>query len=362
MTRSSWFRAPATFVVVLVPALCASQARATQDAPGAAQPQPGKLTLESINEQYLAELTELETRRLKRLEKLAESSSGEEQLNASIALFQGALASGHYGPVEAAAERVVKTGHAEPAVVYLASLVNILAEIDRGAYDESLQSLSDAVKAAKVERDGQTASMILPQDTRLLLAETYYQKLIQADQFEVAAKACRLIAENSPDEAIRAYAANRLARLERIGKPAPVFRGTDIDGKPFNSADLKANVVLVLFWASWCLPSGQEADHVEQLYEAYRGQGFRVVGINLDAEHEAGEDRARIEADVRRFLIDHHVQFPNLINGKGEQDYAKLFGVTDIPTNFLIDKDGTIVHVDLTFSNLENVLQKTLAR
>lgn len=345
----------------------AAQTEPVQQRPAAPAPAApaGNDDLDAINARYLEDLTALETRRLQQIDALTRTATGPQQAQAYVALFQGALASGIYAPAEPAAERLVKSGHADPGLVYLASLVNILAEIERGAYEESLASLQAAVQAGKKQAaDGESVSLVsLPRDTRLMVAETCYQRLVQADQFDVARKAFALIARESPDEAIRAYAADRLARLEKIGQPAPPIQGTDVDGKPFQLADLKGDVVLVVFWASWCVPCGPEADYLVAALQEYKPRGLRIVGINLDPMQDSGESPAAIEADVRRFLVEHHVAFPNLINGAGgNPDIAAAYGVSDIPSSFLIDRDGKVAHVDLTLTNLEKVLERVLGR
>jgi peroxiredoxin len=333
---------------------------AAQDAGGA---RPGADSLEAINADYLRELTALERKRMQRLEKLAATAKGEEATLATVSFFQAALTSGHYRDAEALAEKVLTSGHPEVAVHYLAEVTNILSEIDRGAYEESLASLGRLLDEGRKAGVGAVqANMILPADTRLSLMETFYQKLVQADQFDIARKGFELIAEKSQDQAIREYAANRVARLERIGKPAPAISGPDVDGKTVSLADLKGNVVLVVFWATWCLPCAQEADMLEQVAAAYKDQGFRVLAINVDTMQESAPSRDEVLSDVRRFLVEHNVRFPSLVNGSNEVDYAKLFGVREIPANFLIDRDGTVGHVDLTAANIDKLVKAALAK
>ena len=66
--------------------------------------------------------------------------------------------------------------------------------------------------------------------------------------------------------------------------------------------------------------------------------------------------------NIRRFLLDHNVTWPNLINGPGDRDYAGAYGVTQIPANVLIGRDGTVIHLDLTRSNLEAAVEKAVGR
>ena len=320
-------------------------------------------TIDTINADYAKGLDALEVQRIQRLAKLADASQGQVSEQAYIALFQSALTSGRYQIAEPTAEKLIKTGHGSSVIRYLAEVTNILSECDRGAYDDSLVSITRAIKAAQEidPNEKQASSLVLPRNTRISILETYYQKLIQAGQFEVGRKAFSLVAEGSPDPAVREYAAGRAERLTRIGKPAPELAGTDLDNKPFSLASLKGKPVLIVFWASWCIPSGPEAEALLQLGKAYKEQGLEIVGVNLDTLQEGNSDPATVIADIKRFLVDHNVLFPNLVNGAGSADYAKAFGVTDIPANFLVGRDGTIQNVDMAPARLESAIRKALA-
>src|SRR5207244_1947242 len=111
---------------------------------------------------------------------------------------------------------------------------------------------------------------------------------------------------------------------------------------PFNLADAKGKVVLVDFWASWCLPSAAEVESLQQVAETYRSRGFQIVGINLDTLQDGGEKLETVLPNIRRFLLDQNILWPTLINGSGDADYARAYGVTEIPANVLIAKDGTV--------------------
>ncbi len=148
-----------------------------------------------------------------------------------------------------------------------------------------------------------------------------------------------------------------------IGKPAPAIHGTDLDGKPVNLADLKGNVVLVVFWASWCLPSSAEVAMLDQVYSTYQNRGFRVLGINVDTLQSNGPKLETLMPNIKRFLLDNNVRWPNLINGPGTNDYARAYGITEIPSNVLIGRDGTVIHLDLSPSkNLEAVVGRAVTR
>jgi thiol-disulfide isomerase/thioredoxin len=325
----------------------------------------GPETLEAIDAEFGRGLTDLQRQRLRRLARLAASQQGAESQATYDAFFRAAISTGLFDEAEAAAERVLKSGATSPGVGFLAALTNMIAEADRGAYQESLDSLVAAIHArdrAKAVGADAAEAAPLPVATRASLIEAYFQKLVQSGQFEVARKAMALIRDKTDSTVIQGIAANRLQRLDLVGKAAPALAGTDIDGKPFRLADLKGDVVLVHFWASWCVPSSAEIAWFESVYDAQRAKGFRVVGVNLDAAGEGGPSVETVLPNIRRFLLDHNVRWPNLINGPGDRDHAAAFGVAEIPANVLVGRDGKVIHLDLTRSNLEKVVAEAVGK
>ncbi len=333
-----------------------------KDPPQANRPNaPEDESLASINAEFEREVLKLERRRLERLARLAVRQQPDEANRTYEIYFQSAIASGLYREAEPTAERVIKASNVTPQVVLLAFLVNIVAEANRGAYQESLDSILAAIEAKDRDKADAKPATALPLATRLSLIEAYYQSLIQGGQFEVARKALTLIQEHSESDEIKDLVASRQKQLDLLGKPAPGIAGNDVDGKPVSLEDYKGKPVLVVFWASWCLPNAEEIRWFKQVYEAHRDQGFRVLGINLDVLQDGGQDVETVLPNIRRFLIDHNVSWPNLINGQGDRDYAKAFGITEIPANVLIGRDGKVIHLDLTRSNLEQIVSKAVA-
>ncbi len=333
--------------------------------PAAAKGQAkGAETLESINADFAREVRQLEARRLARIARLAEGQPADQARATYVSYFQAALTSGMYREAEPIAERILGTKETSPELLYLASVTNILSEVDRGDFDGSLRSLAEATAAGKGREGDPPAAALLPKSVRFSLMEAYYQKLLQADQLATALKAFRLIREGADDPVIRDFASDRLSRLEMVGRPAPPIEGKDLDDHPINLADMKGDVVLVTFWASWCLPSAAEASQLNELYSAHKAQGLRILGVNVDAlqEGEGQDDPASVLGDVRRFLVDHNVRWPILINRAGELDYAKAYGIEEIPANFLIGRDGNVVRVDLSGPKLAEAVRRALGR
>jgi thiol-disulfide isomerase/thioredoxin len=349
--------------IVSRPAL-AQQGRepVTQAAP-AIDKAAGPVTLEAINSDFDRGVAELERRRLERLARLAAGQEKDEAGKTYEAYFRLVIANGLYREAEPTAERVMKAGAMSTEVGALAVLVNIIAEADRGAYEESVASIAAAIEAGRRDRgEADKVAVPLPLETRLTLIYAYCRRLTQAGQFVVAQKALRRIEGNAQDAVIKDLVASRLKQLGMIGRPAPPIAGTDVDGKPVRLADSRGDVVLVYFWASWCLPNSAEIAWFEQVARMYRMRGFRVLGINLDAAQDGGQPLETVMPNIRRFLLDHNVTWPNLVNGPGDRDYAGAYGVTQIPANVLIGRDGTVIHLDLTRSNFEAAVEKAVGR
>ena len=160
--------------------------------------------------------------------------------------------------------------------------------------------------------------------------------------------------------AVKDFLSSRLKRIDLVGKPAPPIQGTDLDGKEFNLAAQKGKAVLLVFWASWSQPDAAQVEWLEQVESAFRDKGLKVVGINLDTQEDGGQKLETVLPNIRRFLLDHNVPWPTLVNGSGDHDYAAAYGVSDIPANVLIGPDGTVVQIDLSRRNLEPVVSRLL--
>jgi peroxiredoxin len=349
---------PAAFLLPCTVLAAAALATARgQDQPKA---QPAGESVEAIDAAFLRGVMDLERARLRQLEGLAGRQPKDRAEATYIAYFRDALTVGLYRDAEPTAERLLASGEATPQLLYLAHVANILAEVDRGAFDESLRSLAAATATGAEQEDGQPARSVLPAEVRYSLIETYYQKLVQASQFDVARRAFTIVRDRAKDPAFRQYAESRLARLALIGQPAPPLAGKDVDGQAVDLADHKGRVVLVDFWASWCLPCGAQAVERVGLYDALHDQGLDIIGVNVDAMDPAVKDPSSVLPDVRRFLIDHNVRWPSVVNAPGESDLAKAYGVTEVPANFLVGRDGTIVAIDLTGPHLEAAVREAL--
>lgn len=137
------------------------------------------------------------------------------------------------------------------------------------------------------------------------------------------------------------------------GYPAPEFRFTPFpDGKPLALSDLRGKVVLVDFWATWCGPCMQELPQLLELYRKYRAAGFEIIGLSLDTS----------ERELRAVLSERGVGWPVGFEGKSwDNSLAQLYRVYQIPTSYLLDRDGIIRYRDLHGAELEEKVGELLA-
>lgn len=321
---------------------------------------PADEAIRSIDDEYDRQIAALERQRLGRLAQLAARQAPAEAVAAYEKLFRLAAAANLFGAAEPAAKVVLDAGSPSPVVMGLAYTVKIIADVDRGAYAQALESLRKA--AADTQAAG-AARPELPTDELIEICDAFNQRMIQAARYDDAKKALGTLLEGAKRPAFREFLSGRLKRLELVGRPAPAIRGTDLEGHPFDLAALDGkNAVLVVFWASWCLPCEAEVESLREIDRAYRGRGLQIVGINLDAASDAGRKADSVLPNVRRFLLDYNVTWPTLINGQGEKDYAGAYGVTEIPANVLVGRDGKVLHIDLVRKTLEPTIARVIGR
>ncbi|APW62129.1 TlpA disulfide reductase family protein [Paludisphaera borealis] len=336
-----------------VPVSALAQAPQAREADGA---------LRAIDEDYSRKLHELERDRLNRLQKLAAERQPKEAAAVYQQLFRLAIAGNLFVEAEPAADSVIKGGSPSPTTSALAHLVKLVAECDRGDYDQSLIDLrSIMAKVDKAAAEGEPAVALTSEEV-VSICDAYYQRLVQGGRFDIARKAFELAVEHADQPTVKAFLSSRLTRLKLVGEPAAPIQGVDLDGKPFSLADVKGKAVLVVFWATWCLPNAAETEWLQQAYETFHPQGLEIVGVNLDLMQEGAPKLESLLPNIRRFVFDYNVRWPTLVNRPADGDVAKTYGVTEIPANVLIGRDGKVAAIDLTRKNFESTVSKVVGR
>jgi peroxiredoxin len=109
---------------------------------------------------------------------------------------------------------------------------------------------------------------------------------------------------------------------------APDFTLRGADGRNVRLDELRGQVVLVNFWATWCGPCREEMPRLETLYEKYHKSGFVLLGVNVDDDpHVALAAAAKL-----------NVSFPVLLDT--DKKVSKLYDLNTMPSTVVIDRDG----------------------
>jgi len=134
-----------------------------------------------------------------------------------------------------------------------------------------------------------------------------------------------------------------------VGSEAPNISMKTPDGKELSLSDLRGNIVLVDFWASWCRPCRKENPHVLKLYDKYKGKGFEILGVSLDRNQTQWEKA--IQQDGLKWK---HVSDLKQWNNEA----ARTYQVGSIPYTVLVDKEGKIIAKQLRHQQLAVELQR----
>jgi cytochrome c biogenesis protein CcmG, thiol:disulfide interchange protein DsbE len=143
-----------------------------------------------------------------------------------------------------------------------------------------------------------------------------------------------IVAPGSPARA-ESSVPSLLKPLQLVGYPAPTaipdFGGATIDARKISLTDLRGKVVLVNFWASWCLECRPELLALERLHRELARQGLAIVGVNVREKTDT----------VRRYARGSSLTFPLVLDPDGTINAR--YGVLGLPATFLVGRDGRAV-------------------
>ena len=118
------------------------------------------------------------------------------------------------------------------------------------------------------------------------------------------------------------------ARTLQVGDVAPDFKLKLIDGSTVSLADLRGQVVVLNFWATWCAPCIEELPSLLALHRQM--PDLAIVSIAMDTD----------DAVYHRFLTAHHVEITTVRDADGRIN--QLYGTAQIPETYIIDRNGLL--------------------
>ncbi len=142
-------------------------------------------------------------------------------------------------------------------------------------------------------------------------------------------KSARTVAETKPGAVLK------------VGGPPVPFEARTTTGQTIRfPGDVKARVVLLDFWATWCGPCRAELPNLKSVYDTYRSRGFEVIGISLD--------KANAAEKLASFTRENGIAWPQILDGKEwDGDLAKAYNIHGIPQGYLVDRaTGLVIAAD----------------
>jgi peroxiredoxin len=144
-----------------------------------------------------------------------------------------------------------------------------------------------------------------------------------------------------------------IEKKKGIGVTAMDFTQNNTAGKPVKLSDYRGKYVLLDFWASWCGPCRAENPNVLDNYEKYHSKGLEILAVSLDDKKEAW----------LKAIKDDGLEWAHVSDLKGwKNEVAKEYDIRAVPSNFLIDKEGKIVAVDLRGEDLTQKLAEIFGK
>jgi peroxiredoxin len=146
----------------------------------------------------------------------------------------------------------------------------------------------------------------------------------------------------------------RIAEYQRVYAKtgigaSPEFTARDTSGKIVALSSFRGKYVLVDFWASWCAPCRKENPNVVEAYKKFHNKGFEIVSISLDTKKDDWLHAIQMDGLTWKHVSD--------LKG-WESGLVKEYGVTVVPTSFLIDKEGKVIANNLRGEALQKIMQQ----
>jgi thiol-disulfide isomerase/thioredoxin len=157
---------------------------------------------------------------------------------------------------------------------------------------------------------------------------------------------------HSPNAKVR-EAGEKRAKVLKLKEQPLDLRFTALDGRAVDTNQWRGRVVIVDFWATWCVPCIQAMPRLKQLYARYHDRGLEVVNVSVD-KADARDALVKLVAKLE-------LPWPQCFDGKGlATEYAVRYGVQPVPHVLLVGPDGMIVAVNPSEASLEAEVKRLL--
>ena len=115
-----------------------------------------------------------------------------------------------------------------------------------------------------------------------------------------------------------------------------------MNGNSISISDFSGDVIILDFFAEWCMPCRMEIPHFAELYSKYKDKGFAMIGLSVGYLDAKG---------MRTFAAEQGINYPVLMN---DGRVSELFRpINSLPTTFIIDKQGNIAKIYIGYRDKE---------
>ena len=144
------------------------------------------------------------------------------------------------------------------------------------------------------------------------------------------------------------------AAVLQKGDKAPAIKLVTTTGQPVTLANYQGYVLVMDFFATWCVPCKQSIPHLNAMSQKYGKQGLQVLGVSVDE----GSER-----DLRNFIAERKITYPVAASG---EDMQIEYGLRSIPTVYVINKKGIVAEKfqgfsDQTAKMMEDTIKRLIA-
>ncbi len=146
------------------------------------------------------------------------------------------------------------------------------------------------------------------------------------------------------------FARAMLPLLDNVGKTFDFDFKDAVTGKRFRDENYRGKILVVDWWATWCVPCIQSLPKMKELSAKYKSKGVEFIGVSLDRPEAEGGLKSLLE-----FVKKNEMPWPQYYLN-GDATFQTLYKVAQIPTVFVVDKDGKIVSID-GYRTLERTLE-----
>lgn len=137
----------------------------------------------------------------------------------------------------------------------------------------------------------------------------------------------------------------------KVGQTAPIFEINDDNSNLINLEDYRGKLVIIDFWASWCHFCRDENPELVDLYSMYHSKGLEIIGVSLDENAQSWRN-AVIEDGIEYIQVNDTDAF--------NSDIAIDYGITSIPTMFLLNEEGVIIFITNDAAQFESFISSRL--